>query len=82
MCCGTETGSYLRLIYSCITQRKAQGPSETCNESKDEEEEEVMESRARDPLSIDLGPDLVCPLQGYLAHKKHPPRRTLQLPYA
>jgi len=34
MCCGT---SYLRLIDSCITQRKAQGPSRTCNESKEEE---------------------------------------------
>ena len=38
MCCGTEAGSYLRLIDSCITQLKAQGPSRTCNESKEEEE--------------------------------------------
>ena len=30
---------YLRLIDSCITQIKAQGPSRTCNESKEEEEE-------------------------------------------
>jgi len=30
----------LRLIDSCITQLKAQGPSRTCNESKEEEEEE------------------------------------------
>ena len=44
MCCGTEGGSYLRLIDSCITQLKAQGPSRTCNESK-EEEEEVWKSR-------------------------------------
>jgi len=29
----------LRLIDSCITQLKAQGPSRTCNESKEEEEE-------------------------------------------
>ena len=36
--CGTEAGSYLRLIHSCITQLKAQGPSRTCNESKEEEE--------------------------------------------
>ena len=36
MCCGTEAGSYLRLIDSCITQLKAQGPSRTCNESKEE----------------------------------------------
>ena len=28
----------LRLIDSCITQLKAQGPSMTCNESKEEEE--------------------------------------------
>ena len=26
MCCGTEAGSYLRLIDSCITQLKAQRP--------------------------------------------------------
>ena len=36
-CCGKEAGSYLRLIDSCITQLKAQGPSRTCNESKEEE---------------------------------------------
>jgi len=36
----SEAGSYLRLIDSCITQLKAQGPSRTCNESKEEEEEE------------------------------------------
>ena len=30
--------SGLRLIDSCITQLKAQGPSRTCNESKEEEE--------------------------------------------
>ena len=36
--CGTEAGSCLRLIDSCITQLKAQGPSRTCNESKEEEE--------------------------------------------
>ena len=34
---GTEAGSYLRLIDSWITQLKAQGPSRTCNESKEEE---------------------------------------------
>jgi len=38
MCCGTEAGSYLRLIDSCITQLKAQGHSRTCNESKEEED--------------------------------------------
>ena len=35
---GSEAGSYLRLIDSCITQLKAQGPSGTCNEKKEEEE--------------------------------------------
>ena len=34
----TEAGSYLRLIDFCITQLKAQGPSRTCDESKEEEE--------------------------------------------
>ena len=34
--------AYLRLIDSCITQLKAQGPSRTCNESKEEEEEEAF----------------------------------------
>jgi len=33
----TEAGSYLRRIDLCITQLKAQGPSRTCNESKEEE---------------------------------------------
>jgi len=32
-----KAGSYLRLIDSCFTQVKAQGPSRTCNESKEEE---------------------------------------------
>jgi len=36
---GAETGSYLRLIDSCITQLKAQGPSRTFDQSKEEEEE-------------------------------------------
>ena len=35
---GTEAGSYLRLIDSCITQLKAQGPSRTCTEREEEEE--------------------------------------------
>ena len=40
MCSGSEAGSCFRLIDSCVTQLKAQGPSRTCTESKDEEEEE------------------------------------------
>ena len=35
----TEAGSYLRLIDFCITQLKSQGPSRSCNESKEEKEE-------------------------------------------
>jgi len=37
----SEAGSYLRFIDSCITQLKVQGPSRTCNESKEEEEEDI-----------------------------------------
>ena len=35
-------GGQLRLIDSCITQLKAQGPSRTCNESKEGKEEEEV----------------------------------------
>ena len=42
MCCGNEAVSYSRLIDSCIAQRKAQGPSRTCDESKEEEERRVL----------------------------------------
>ena len=42
MCSSSEAGSYVRLIDSCITQLKAQGPSRICNESKEEEEEEAQ----------------------------------------
>ena len=38
MCSGSEAGSYLRFIDSCVTRLKAQGPARTCNESKEEEE--------------------------------------------
>ena len=47
MCSGSKPGSYLRLIDSCITQLKAQGPYTTCNESK-EEDYTVLPSRLRD----------------------------------
>jgi len=48
MCSGSEAGSYLRLIDSCTTQLTAQGPSRTCNESKEEEEDgTVLLPRAR-----------------------------------
>jgi len=45
MCSGSEAGSYLRLIGSCITQLKAQGPSRSCNESKEEEEDLALAGR-------------------------------------
>ena len=48
MCSGSEAGSYLRLIDSCTTQLKAEGPSRTCNESKEEEEEAAWGMRAED----------------------------------
>jgi len=38
MCSGSEAGSYLRRIGSCITQLKTQEPSRTCHKSKEEEE--------------------------------------------
>ena len=37
---GCPEEEHLRRIDACITQIKAKGPSRTCNESKDEEEEE------------------------------------------
>ena len=40
-CGGSEAGSYLKPIDSCITQLKAQGPSRTCNESQEEGEESL-----------------------------------------
>ena len=46
MCSGSEAGSYLRLLDSCITQLKAQGPSRTCNESKEEDLSVRMMARA------------------------------------
>jgi len=36
MSSGSDAGSYLRRIDSCSPQLKAQGPSRTCNESKEE----------------------------------------------
>ena len=44
-----EAGSYLRLIDSCITQLKAQGPSRTCNESNEKKKKKV--TREQEQLS-------------------------------
>ena len=38
-----EAGSYLRRIDSCITQLESQGPFWTYHESKEEEEEWLMD---------------------------------------
>jgi len=61
ICCSTDAGSYLRFIDSCITHVKAQGPSRTCNESKEEEEEAppsapVLPSQYRTEKSVDVRP--------------------------
>ena len=45
MCSGFEAGSHVRLIDSCTTQLKAQGPSRTCNEIKKEDEELAEKDR-------------------------------------
>jgi len=39
---GSEAGSYLRLTDPCITQLKAQGPSRTCNASKEDDKSEDL----------------------------------------
>ena len=75
----TETGSYLRLIDSCITSLKAQGLSRTCDESK-EEEEEVNPNLAGEqvgataagrggevPLKGRRGVSLAAPVRGLLS---------------
>jgi len=50
----TEAGSYLRRIDLCVTQLKAQGPSRTCNESKEEEEEASAPAETRHAESVIL----------------------------
>ena len=50
-----EAGSYLRFIDSCITLLKAQGPTRTCNESKEEEEEEHAHCKLEGSLGLGFG---------------------------
>ena len=38
LCSGSEAGSHVRRIDSCITQLEAQGRSRPCNESNEEED--------------------------------------------
>ena len=45
----------MRLIDSCITQLEAQGPSRTCTESKEEEEEEAYRVRRRGSVALRFG---------------------------
>ena len=47
----SSSAPYLRLTDSCFTQLKAQGPSRTCNESKEEEEEGLIEDVPGDEVS-------------------------------
>ena len=51
VCSGSKAGSYLRLIDSCITRLKAQGPGRTCYDRKGEEEEEEEGTVSRMPPS-------------------------------
>ena len=55
-----------RLIDSCITQPKDQGPSRTCIESKEEEEEEVA-GAVRSIESL-----LKCRCRANMAHIRQP----------
>jgi len=61
MCSGTEAGSCVRLIDSCITQLKAQRSSRTYNESKEEGKVEREEVRAQREE-----------VEEYLLHLLHP----------
>ena len=59
-----EEGSYLRLIDCCITQHKAQGPSRTYNESKDEEEVSAERGRCKATRKSKFRIDMICPKRG------------------
>jgi len=48
---GSEAGSYLRLIYICITQLSDQGPSRICIAINKEEEEEEEEKEEGSPAA-------------------------------
>ena len=48
-------GSYVRLMDSCITQLKVQGPSRTCNESKEEEGEHLDLRRSPRDIGCAMG---------------------------
>jgi len=41
-CCGYRGGLVFKVLNSCITELMAQGTSRTCNESKEEKEEEEV----------------------------------------
>ena len=84
LCSGSEAGAYLRPIDSCITQRKAQGPSRTFwDESKEDEKEGRMRWMQTTLRSGCGGIESALAVltrrgkrvQGYLAHKKlQPPK--------
>jgi len=60
MCSDSEAGSYLRLIDSCTTQLKAQGPSRTCNESKEEGSGRCLAKKVSETLA-DTRREVACP---------------------
>ena len=68
----SEGGSYVWLMDLCMTQHKAQGPSWTSNESREEAGDKRERRRARQRAASCLS------LSRYLAHKKQRPLRTLQ----
>ena len=79
---GSEAGSYLRLIDSCITQLKVQGPSRTCNESNEKEEEGSCNTFSADiPLQKGIYLDADCLRERQrgtsLMRNTHPPRITI-----
>jgi len=61
----------LRLIDSCITQLKAQGPARTCNESKEEEKKDLGDVADVDAVNEDG------PARHVVQPEQQPPDRAL-----
>ena len=70
MCGGSEAGSYLRRIDSCITQLKAHGPSRTCDESTEDDDSGRFEAGAGLCHVLDQPrPDLTAPNTDQIGQK-------------
>ena len=80
---GSDAGSFLRLIDSCITQLKAQRPSRTCNESKEELRRCGRAGRTASGRTIPCGPthSLTLTLTLTLTHS-HPRSHPLALTHS